>query len=135
MRRLKTMTNGFRKKWDNLNNISMKLTETRKHLIYALLSFVSPIAAFLIILAYQSIAHAQDWEDIGQDAGMAGAFLGLGEIIQIAFAILIGTIVGLIFGVLSFRKRRILGLVVLIFNGVPFLTLSFLIIRGMTRGW
>ena len=113
----------------------MKLAKSRRHLIYALISFVSPVAAFLMILGYQSVAHAQDWEALGQDSGMAGAILSLAEVIQIAFAMWFGTIVGLIFAVLSIRQRRILGVTALIFNGLPFAALAFLLIRGMTRGW
>ena len=114
----------------------MKLAESRRHLIYASVSLGSPVVAFLMILAYQSVAHAHDWEVIGQDSGLAGAFLGIAEIIQIAFAVLFGIIVGLIFAVLSIRfQRGILGLAALIFNGLPFIALSFLIIRGITRGW
>ncbi|MEP6788227.1 MAG: hypothetical protein ABJB40_07345 [Acidobacteriota bacterium] len=112
------------------------MAESRRHRIYTLISFVSPVIAFLVILAYQSVAHSHDWEVIGPDSGMAGAFLAFAEIIQIAFAVLCGTIVGLIFAVVSIQvQRRIPGLAAFIFNGLLFVVLSFFIIRGVTRGW
>lgn len=109
--------------------------DTRRNLIYALLSFASPLLAFLIILGYQSVAHAQDWQTLEPADGMAGAVLGLAEIIQIAIAVLVGTLVGLVFALLCVRRRPIIGTIALIFNGLPLVALSFLVIRGMTRGW
>lgn len=111
----------------------MNPAKSRKHLIYTLISFACPVIAFLMVIAYQSVAHAHDWEGIAQDSdsGAAGALLMFAEIVQIVFAVLFGSIIGLIFAVLGIRQRRILGLAALIFNGLPFVALLILM---MSRG-
>lgn len=63
--------------------------------------------------------------------------MAFAEIVQLILASITGCLIGLIFAVLSMRlQRRVLGvgLAALVFNGVPFLLLISLWIKGMTHG-
>ena len=114
----------------------MEMKRSRKYLVFALASFLSPIAAGLMTVGYQAVAHAEDWRLYGQD--MAAAYLALFEVIQIVFAIAIGSTLGLILALISLRlHRRVLsvGTTAMLFTGLPLVLSLFLIVRGMTRGW
>lgn len=119
---------------------SMEITQSRRHMVYALVSFACPVVALLIMLGYQSVAHAEDWRRIDAEVeqSMEGAFLFLGEIILCAYAILLGTLVGIVFAILSLRlKPRVLslGTAAIVFNSLPFAAVLAFIVRGMTRGF
>ncbi|MEO5859886.1 MAG: hypothetical protein ABIR33_13165 [Pyrinomonadaceae bacterium] len=114
----------------------MKVVPSRKYLIYALIAFLCPIAAILVTILYQSIAHAEDWKLYGEE--LAGAYLALAEVIQIVYAVAIGSALGLIFAIISLRFRRrfiSVGTAALTFNALPFVLTVYLLIQGITRGW
>jgi len=63
--------------------------------------------------------------------------MAFAEVVQLIIASMAGCLAGLIFAVLSLRlQRRVLGvgLAAFVFNGVPFLFLIFLWIKGMKSG-
>lgn len=119
--------------------IKAEMAGPHRHWIYALVAIVCPIGSFLIMLAYQTMAHAADWQLINQDSARAGAMdLTIYEIAQQALAVLFGAFIGLFFAALSLRLTRraaSLGTVALILNGLPFLMAVFMIIWGLTVGW
>jgi NhaP-type Na+/H+ or K+/H+ antiporter len=112
----------------------MEIMRSRQYLAYAFASFVCPVAIPLMTVAYQSVAHAEDWKLYSED----GMYIALAEIIQIVFAIAIGSAFGLILALISVRlQRRFLsvGTAAMLFNSLPFVLSLYLIVRGMTRGW
>lgn len=114
----------------------MQESSSRTHLIYALFSFLIPPVAVLLTVAYQSVAHAEDWKTYGDE--LAGAYLALAEIIQIVWVIAISAAIGIVFALRGLRVWRQLisaGTTILLFNLVLFFLASYLLIRGMTRGW
>lgn len=119
----------------------MNNKRSRKHIIYALVSFACPIVAFFAMDLYQSTINADFWQSLvpGDDSSnTAGALMGFVEVIQLIYSLLAGCFVGLVFSILSLRNRRrilSLGTAALIFNGVPLLLLVALIIRGLINGF
>jgi cell division protein FtsX len=108
-----------------------------KHIVYAVLSFICPIVAFFVTLAYQSVVNSSFRQSLGHDDGMAAAMMVFSEIAQIIFFTMIGCVIGIIFAVISLRlKRRFrsLGFMALVFNGLPFLLLLTFWIKGVLVG-
>ena len=115
----------------------MKKQRFPKHIIYALISLASPITILFATLAYQSAANSSFWHSITPEESGAGAMMAFAEVAQLIFLSMVGCLLGLIFAVLSIRlQRRVLGvgLAALVFNGLPFLLLASLWIKGMARG-
>lgn len=119
----------------------MNNKRSRKHIIYALVSFACPIVAFFAMDLYQSTINADFWQSLvpGDDSSnTAGAMMAIGELIQMIYSLLLACFIGLIFAILSLRHRRrilSLGTAALIFNGVPLLMLVALVIRGLVNGF
>jgi hypothetical protein len=108
-----------------------------KYVVYAVLSLAPPIIAFLATLTYQSVANSAFWSSITPEYSAAGAMMGFAEIVQLILFTMIGCFIGMIFAVISLRiQRRILGLglVGVVFNGLPLLLFMFLLIKGWTVG-
>src|SRR5262249_44680804 len=87
-------------------------------------------------VAYPSIASSSDPPD---DAGVhAAVFLVLAEMGQLFVATAVGCLLGLILAIrtLKLQTRWIgIGLVGLIFNGIPLLILAAVWIKDMIRSW
>jgi len=114
---------------------------SRKRWIYGALAVVSPIAivgGVLVFqaLGYQSVASSTDPLD---DADVhAAVFMALAEFDQLFVATAVGCLLGLILAIrtLKLQTRWIgIGLVGLIFNGIPLLILAAAWIKGMIRSW
>jgi hypothetical protein len=110
------------------------------HLIYALISFSCPFVAFAIVSIYQQSAHDEFWGKLvpGDDASnAAGAMMAIAEFAEMAFAVFIGCVLGIVFAGLSlWKKPRLLsfGLAALLFNALPIVLLLLLYVRALTRG-
>ncbi|MHB8845834.1 MAG: hypothetical protein ACYC7L_13925 [Nitrospirota bacterium] len=106
-------------------------------MIYGVVSFFCPIVAVIAVLAYQSVAYADFWRSITPDKSTAGAMMAIGEVFQILVVSSGGCLLGICFAVASLRIQRQIrgvGLAALIFNGLPFLLLTFIWIKMMVLG-
>jgi hypothetical protein len=115
----------------------MRQQRLSKHVVYAVLSLVCPIIAFFATLAYQSAANSEFWSSLTTEESGAGAMMAFAEFIQLILFTMIGCILGTIFALISLRiQRRILGfgLIGVVFNGLPLLFFTFLLIKGGTVG-
>lgn len=116
----------------------MASNDSRVHIIYAVLSFASPIVAYVVVTQYLSYANAAFHEGFvpGDDASVnAGAMMALAEYAQVAFFTGIGALVGIILAIISlYKSRRLfsLGILALLFNILPFLLLFLLVIHQST---
>ncbi len=72
-----------------------------RHILYAVLSVICPLVAFLGTLVYQSVANSSFWQSITPDESAAGGMMGFAEFVQLFFFTMIGCFVGLIFAVMS----------------------------------
>ena len=112
---------------------SGKQRSSLAHFIYALISVACPFVAFGIVLLYQDYAY----QDFALTPGIspddadknAAAMMGAVVVIELIFAIGIGSLVGLAFAGLSLWKRlRFLsfGTAATLFNLVPILGIAYL---------
>jgi type III secretory pathway component EscR len=109
-----------------------------RYVICAVLSLASPIIAFLATRTYQSVANSAFWSSLTPEDSAAAVFGVFAEIGELIFFTMIGCFVGIIFAVISLRvQRRILGLglVGVVFNGLPLLLFMFYLIKGWTVGF
>jgi hypothetical protein len=116
----------------------MKLPKISKYARQVVLSFACPILALCAILVYQDLAHGEFWRSMTPDTSAAGAMMAVGEVIELCFSVMVGCLAGIVFAALSLRSRgrlRVLSLVALLFNGVPFVLLLALWIKGRTSGF
>ena len=107
-----------------------------EHAIYALISFICPIAAYQGTLLYQSIANSEYWQSLTPGENVTGALMAFSEITQLIVSLVIGCTVGLLFAVLSIRRHQVwsVGLIALVFNALPFVFVTSLLIKGMVFG-
>jgi len=82
-----------------------------KYILYAGLSVICPLVAFLGTLAYQTVVNSSFWQSITPEESAAGAMMAFAEFVQLVFFTLIGCFVGLIFAVMSiwvwFKQRAL----------------------------
>ena len=112
----------------------MKQRRFHKHIVYAVLSLVSPVIAFIATRAYQSAANSEFWNSLktGDGESAAAVWGAMDEFAQLINFTMIGCIIGIIFALISLRiQRRILGfgLTGVVFNGLPLLLVIILLIR------
>ena len=115
----------------------IKKKRSYRHLIYALISVACPFVAFGIVSTYQDYAYAEllapkccpiDDADVN-----AGAMMGFVIVVQLIFAVGVGSLVGLIFAVMSLKsKPRVFsfGTVALLFNLIPVVGVVVIFLRG-----
>ncbi len=116
----------------------------QRHLIYALISLASPFISLGTVLLYQSYAYDWFWQ-ITEKAALlddadinAGAMMGVVIVIQLVFALGIGSLLGLVFAVMSLKRNpKIIsfGMISLLFNLIPFVGSLLIIIRGYLIGF
>ena len=80
----------------------MKKQRFSKHIRYAVLAIICPLAAFGGTLAYQSVANFAFWQSMTPDENFAGAMMAVAEFGQLILFTVIGCFIGLIFAVISF---------------------------------
>jgi hypothetical protein len=116
----------------------MDLTRNRR---YALVSAASPIIAFVITIIYQSISNGEFWDTVSaakSGDNTAGAMMAFTETIQIAVALLIGFIIGVVFSAFSIKANNAnykLGYISLAFNIVPLVLVTMLLLKGVVYGF
>jgi hypothetical protein len=116
----------------------MENARSRKHIVFAVISFLSPVAAYLIVDAYQTARDLEFWGKFDREYTFVYAMMGIGELVEAVFWTLIGCLIGLVFGGLSFwlkRKALSIGTVALLFNGFPFLLIALALIWGRFHGF
>lgn len=107
-----------------------------RHIVYALISIACPFIAGGIVSLYQDYAYAEffspkccpvDDADIN-----AGAMMAAVVVFQLIFAIVLGSLIGLVFAAMSLRRKpRLLslGTAALLFNLTPFLLVVVLLLN------
>ncbi len=115
-----------------------------RHIIYAVISLACPFIAFGLVSLYQKYAYAWFWElttramPLDDSDINAGAMMGAVIVIQLIFAVGVGSLIGLAFAGMSLKRDpRFLsiGTTTLFFNLFPFFGVLWVILRGMNSGW
>lgn len=103
------------------------------HLVYALISVACPFIAFGVVWIYQDYAYRDLLPPPGAPIDDAdkhvAAMMGAVVVVQLIFAIGIGSLVGLVFAGLSLWKRRgfvSFGTAAMLFNLLPILGIAYL---------
>jgi hypothetical protein len=99
--------------------------------VYALISIACPFMFALGIKIYQQSGQVWNMSGNTESDHAAGALLAFSNVVQFVFVMLIGCVLGLIFGAVSLiKKKRIvsIGLVGLILNSLPFVALLILLL-------
>ena len=98
-----------------------------------LLALVCPVVAVAATAAYQAVTHGQFWRAITPAESFVGAMMGVGEVVQLLVAAVIGSLSGLALAAASIRLARgdaTLGKVALAFNAGILLVLIALWARA-----
>ncbi len=91
----------------------MRKQRFRKHVIFAVLSIGCPVVAFSSTLIYQYFVNSNFWGSLSDKEGTtnaAGAMMAFAEFVELIFFTVIGSVVGIIFAVISFwlwRKTKL----------------------------
>ena len=115
----------------------MKIQRIQKHIVYGVISFFCPIVAVIAVSIYQSVVDASFWQSMTPEDNAIGAMMAFGELVQLIGVSIVGCLFGIIFAVASLRlQQRVwsVGSAALVFNGLPFLLLICLWIKGMIVG-
>lgn len=111
-----------------------------KNKYYAILSILSPIVAFTFIVLYQQIMYSEFWlsvNDSPRSNSAAIAMMSVAEFIQIIIAIFVGCVVGIVLAFFSFKINKVnrkLSYIAFIFNGIPLLFVTLLMLKSILYG-
>lgn len=118
----------------------MKMKYLPKNTLYAIASILSPIIAGIGTYVYQSLVNSEFWSSLHNVEGASngvGATMVFAEVIQMTAALTIGCLIGIILAVRSIyidKAKSKMGIMALTVNGLPFLLLSFFVVKGIIFG-